>query len=773
MPSSPHTRLATLKSLDNLPKRLNAVNLAALTRARQFRIQTVLDPAKLAGAKKKAMDTVIKAKAKAAARRPAALAQTVNQQLKAMSEAKKRIMQSLQDGSRRTPAEVMESFLNRARLKSRKLSRGEMASLLIRSPHKDVASFTDELAKVMGMRSVGDLAALNIQSRQLLPMRDSMGAVYSVRLAIKRSSVFTEIHNFAWALRKSKRFTSVRPDGSRKMVFAVALTHAQRAERVFAWPLVLTRALEAHELTPQPNGRALGEGIVIAHPDTGWAPHPQYNQQRIDVAQSFNAGTGNVGGQAARHSHHLADADIPNITHGTATGAVIVGGNGTGDGSSEIAENDLTFAANLLGGRDYGSSKRIVDGNGTLTGVAPRATVRPIKFIDDTQADIDRTGLNGIGVVRIADEDLITSINYARTSGAHVISLSIGGLMHDAVREAIDLAVENNLIIVAAAGQTYTMEGFNTISQAAAGLGLPVADTVVLPAAYANVIAVAGCSPDGRPWDESLRGSNVDITAPADGLWVADFDTKKADPSGSRLPLLEAASGTSFAAAFMAGVAALWLAHWGRNQLLTRYRGTPLAWVFRHQLQRTANAAHANEWDRTNYGPGVVNVRALLEEPLPNPRDVQPPPATTSNVFTVLSGTLGTPGAESIGDAWAIIYDLGNRIAGTIEEFGDAAWAATRAVAETMIEMGQQALEDLHTFADAAGGVVDQVTRDAIDTVSGFVEAAADVAEDAVQAAAEEGDRAVDAVVDFAEDTADAVGEAAEDVVEFLFGWAS
>jgi hypothetical protein len=71
------------------------------------------------------------------------------------------------------------------------------ASLLNRGPHKDIASVTDELAEVLGVRSVGDLAALNIQARQLLPGREGMGAVYSVHLQIKRSSVFTEIHNFA------------------------------------------------------------------------------------------------------------------------------------------------------------------------------------------------------------------------------------------------------------------------------------------------------------------------------------------------------------------------------------------------------------------------------------------------------------------------------------------------------------------------------------------------------------------------------------------------
>lgn len=773
MPNLLYTKLLSLKSLDTLPKRLNAVNITTLTRARQFRVQSTLDPDKLAEARKLATDTVNRAKAEAAARRSATLAKAVDQQAQALSKAHQRIKQSLQDPSRRSPAVIIESFLNRARRNRRQLSRGETSSLLIRSSHKDVTSFTNELINVLGLHSPGDLTALNIQVRQILPDRDGRGATYSVRMPIKRSSVITEIHNFAWALRQSKRFRSVRPDGSQKMVFSAALTHARRAERVFAWPLILTHTLEAHALPPQPNGRALGEGIIIAHPDTGWAPHPQYNQQQLDLTQSFNASNGKIGGRSARHSVQNADASIPNIAHGTATGSVILGGSGSGIGSSNIVEGDLTLAANLFGGRDYSSSKPVVDKRGVLAGVAPRATVRPIKFIDDAPADIDGSGLNGIGVVRFADEDLVTALNYARTSGAHVVSLSIGGLMHDCVREAIDLAVESNLIIVAAAGQTYTMEGFNILSDIAAGLGIPSADTVTLPAAYANVIAVAGCSPDGRPWDESLRGPNVDVTAPADGVWVADFDSQNVNQPGVRAPLVQVASGTSFASAFMAGVAALWLAHWGRGQLLARYQETPLAWVFRHQLQRTSNAVHANGWDRTNYGPGVVNVRALLEEPLPTPHDVAAPPITTSNVFTLLSGAIEAPGTELLFDTWAILYDLGTRVAGTIDEFGDAAWAATIAAANTMISLGQQALEELNLLAAVAGGAVDQATREAIDAVTAVIGAAADLAADATDAAADAGDSAVEAVVDFVEDTADAVGEAAEDLADFFFGWAA
>lgn len=189
-----------------------------------------------------------------------------------------------------------------------------------------------------------------------------------------------------------------------------------------------------------------------------------------------------------------------------------------GKPESDLPVGDLVLATTPAGGRDYHTTTdRVVDPGGSLTGVAPRATVRPIKFIDDVPIDIDRTGVNGVGVVRFCDDDLASAIDYARTSGAHVISLSVGGLMDDSVRVAIDRAVENGLIVVAAAGQTY----FGPIVTAILGAGTD--DSVILPAAYSNVLAVAGCSQDGFPWDESLRGSNVDITAPADAMWVAEY----------------------------------------------------------------------------------------------------------------------------------------------------------------------------------------------------------------------------------------------------------
>jgi hypothetical protein len=767
------TRLRLISSLtpNLMATRLSGLNIAALKQAQDHVAKTPPAPAARKAAAAKAKAAADSARAKALGKRSAA----ANTKVAAMNAlavaAKARLAKRWRSAAMRSPAQVVKAVLDRIGPSARPVARAEQTSILIRGAYPTVADFTAALAPALGLANAAALRKRGIGIRQVAPPRRGRGAIYAVRLPIKRSSMRTEAHNLAWALRKSGKFVSVRPDGGRKMVFASAPGHAERAERVFAWSHILTRTNLAHDLAPAATGAALGQGIIIAHPDTGWTTHPNLNGDQIDQADSFNAGTETRGAAAAETSSAFADSKLSSVNHGTATASIMIGAKNPRNGLSTLPEDEIVLAKTLLGGRNYSPDDKVADRDGTLTGVAPKAMLRSIKFIADVQADIDATGLNGIGVVRFADEDLVTAIDFARTSGAHVVSLSVGGLMHDGVRDAIDEAVEANVIIVAAAGQTYTGEGLNVITSAAAGIGIGTGDTVVTPAAYANVIAVAGCTQDGRPWDESLRGPNVDITAPADAMWVADFEYDEAKKK--RTPVLEAAAGTSFATAFMAGVAALWLGHWGRAHLLAEYPDTPLAWVFRHQLQKTAGAVRANDWDTGLYGPGVVDVLALLKEPLPDPDDVPPPPATTENVFTFLSGTMDSPAAEFAADVWGVIYDGASYVAGQADAFADASWAAVRATADNLMGMGEAALADLNAYADAQGATVDRATRDAIGALTDFLESAADAGEEAMQAAAEDAEDAVDAAVDFVEESADAVGEAAEDVADFLFGWAT
>jgi len=75
-------------------------------------------------------------------------------------------------------------------------------------------------------------------------------------------------------------------------------------------------------------------------------------------------------------------------------------------------------------------------------------------------------------------------------------------------------------------------------------------------------------------------------------------------------------SGTSYSAAHLAGVAALWLAHHGADTLRTRY-GSELQAVFLHLL-RSGGCRVPSGWDASQWGAGVLDAAALLTLPLPS-----------------------------------------------------------------------------------------------------------------------------------------------------------
>jgi len=75
-------------------------------------------------------------------------------------------------------------------------------------------------------------------------------------------------------------------------------------------------------------------------------------------------------------------------------------------------------------------------------------------------------------------------------------------------------------------------------------------------------------------------------------------------------------SGTSFAVATTAGVAALWVSFHGFKNLVSRYGAAQIARVFKSLLQSTCRTPPG--WDTANFGPGIVDARALLAAPLPD-----------------------------------------------------------------------------------------------------------------------------------------------------------
>jgi len=220
---------------------------------------------------------------------------------------------------------------------------------------------------------------------------------------------------------------------------------------------------------------------------------------------------------------------------------------------------------------------------GTVTGVAPKARLVPIRCT--------RSVLlihNGSDVAR--------AIEYAVNSGCHVISMSLGGLPRRSLQRAVNYAVARNVLVLAAAG--------NCVGY------------VVAPAVYRNCIAVAAVNRDELPWIGSCCGSAVDIASPGEFVWCASRKPDDVMPDGCHLKSIRPAQGTSFAVANVAGIAALWLAHHGRDRLIDRYGGTStLQSVFVRLL--SGSSRHPARWTGGLYGAGIAQARDLLTMELP------------------------------------------------------------------------------------------------------------------------------------------------------------
>lgn len=163
------------------------------------------------------------------------------------------------------------------------------------------------------------------------------------------------------------------------------------------------------------------------------------------------------------------------------------------------------------------------DGAG-MVGVAPNARILPLRVLD----------AQGVGTY----SSVAAAIIQAADLGAPIINLSLGGANPSAVMEnAVDYAVARGALLIAAAGNT--------------------GGSVLYPAAYAPVVAVASVDQNLQRSSFSSYGPEVDLSAPGRDILA----TRPGGGYGS-------VSGTSFAAPQVAGVAALELAL-GRQLALT------------------------------------------------------------------------------------------------------------------------------------------------------------------------------------------------------------
>ena len=288
------------------------------------------------------------------------------------------------------------------------------------------------------------------------------------------------------------------------------------------WAITAIRAPDAWAFSTANQRPAQGVGTIVAQPDTGVTAHAEL------------AGITTVGGfDVLDNDPDPTDPlDGENPGHGTGTASVVVSGPA-----------------------------------GTVTGSAPGASHMAIRAVES--------------VVRITQVSVARSIDWATDHGAHVITLSLGGIFSFTLQRALRRAVQADVIVLAAAGNC---------------VGL-----VVWPARYDECIAVAGVDARGVKWRGSSSGAAVDISAPAENVWRAAL------PSGAGQ-----GQGTSFAVALTAGVAALWLSHHGRANLIAaaRARGETLQDMFRRMAGATSRRPAG--WDSFTMGAGIIDAQGLL-----------------------------------------------------------------------------------------------------------------------------------------------------------------
>lgn len=195
-----------------------------------------------------------------------------------------------------------------------------------------------------------------------------------------------------------------------------------------------------------------------------------------------------------------------------------------------------------------------------ISGVAPSAEIYAVKILDK----------DGVGTVDRA----LGGIQWALDNGMNIISMSWSlNDVNRAVENALQAAYNSGILLVAAAGNTGD-----------------VSEAIWCPASFDSVIAVSGIRKDYTRLLESCYGPKIELTAPGEKVYSTWLNNQ-----------LGSGTGTSMAAPFVSGVAAL---VWARNPSLTNIQ-------VRNILDGTA-ADLGDAGRDIYYGYGLVNASAAV-----------------------------------------------------------------------------------------------------------------------------------------------------------------
>ncbi|RKR86634.1 subtilase family protein [Micromonospora pisi] len=335
---------------------------------------------------------------------------------------------------------------------------------------------------------------------------------------------------------------------------------------------------------PQPGaGRPTGSGSPVSdrshcRPTIVAAPpdNSTWGQRLVAPERVWRTTTG-AGVRVAVIDSGVA-AGRPELGDRLGRGADIVSGNGLGD-------TDCVGSGTALAGivaADDGAG-------GAQVGVAPKAVIIPVRLVD-----------RGVAASPPA---AVTAIQVAVATGAKVILLGASVDVTDrTVRSAVDEAIGRDVLVVAPA---------------------PAGKSTVAPAE--GLVRVGGLRRDQRPTSDYPVGS-VDLLAPA-----TEVRSIGAVGTGSYV-----ATGTEYAAAFVAGAAAL---------VRSAHPGFSAGQIGRQLISTAARGADAGQGSVGRLDPYAAVIRPLVDGELPGTvveRSGRSQPVSWPAVLAVLAaiGTL-------------------------------------------------------------------------------------------------------------------------------------
>lgn len=321
-----------------------------------------------------------------------------------------------------------------------------------------------------------------------------------------------------------------------------------------------------------------GEGVRIAHLDTGYDENHDARPARLRADLQRNLVDGEAAGDARDPGRdELGPFDNPG--HGTGTLGLLAGGR-------------VAPLGDFLGG-------------------APGAEVVPVRIAKS--------------VVLLRTSALARALDYAAIGGpggarlVDVISLSMGGLASRAWADAVNKAYEAGICMVAAAGNNFSI-----------GIGGVPTRFIVFPARFRRVIAACGVMADRRPYYGlpfgKMQGNWGPASKMATALAAFTPNMPWAELGAPEIVDLDGA-GTSSATPQIAAAAALWLAR--HRDAVARY---PHPWqrveAVRHALFTSAEKT-ADGGKSEKLGNGVLRAaRALEIEPIEHPTETRRDRAT-------------------------------------------------------------------------------------------------------------------------------------------------